>query len=68
MSALEPHTTLSFDGVRAKLAVVRERLNRPLTLGEKILYGKLEDPKGQDIKRGTSYLRLLPDRVAMQVG
>jgi aconitate hydratase len=68
MSALEPHATLSFEGVRAKLAVVRQRLNRPLTLGEKVLYGKLEDPQGQEMKRGTSYLRLLPDRVAMQVG
>ena len=41
-------------------------MNRPLTLGEKILYGRLEDPKGQDIERGESYLRLRPDRVAMQ--
>lgn len=67
ISPLEPNTPLSYDKVRARLAIVRERLNRPLTLGEKILYGKLEDPKGQDIKRGASYLRLLPDRVAMQV-
>ena len=37
-----------------------------MTLGEKILYGRLEDPKGQDIERGESYLRLFPDRVAMQ--
>ncbi len=66
MSALEPHTTLSFDGLRSKLAIVRERLGRPLTLGEKILYGKLEDPKGQELKRGSAYLRLIPDRVAMQ--
>jgi hypothetical protein len=67
MSPLEPKSALSYDKVRERLAIVRERLNRPLTLGEKILYGKLEDPKGQDIKRGASYLRLLPDRVAMQV-
>ncbi len=67
ISALEPNTPLSYDAARARLAIVRERLNRPLTLGEKVLYSKLEDPKGQDIKRGSSYLRLLPDRVAMQV-
>ncbi len=66
ISALDPKTTLSFEPSRARLAVVRERLNRPLTLAEKVLYGKLQDPKGQDIKRGSSYLRLLPDRVAMQ--
>ena len=37
------------------------RLNRPLTLSEKILYGHLDDPHGQDIERGTSYLKLRPD-------
>lgn len=42
------------------------RLSRPLTLSEKILYSHLDDPKGQDIERGVSYLRLRPDRVAMQ--
>lgn len=45
MSPLEPGSSLSYEAVRARLSVVRERLNRPLTLGEKILYGKLEDPK-----------------------
>ena len=43
------------------------RLKRPLTLSEKILYGHLDQPKTQDIERGVSYLRLRPDRVAMQV-
>ena len=37
-----------------------------MTLSEKILYSHLDDPAGQDIERGTSYLRLRPDRVAMQ--
>lgn len=42
------------------------RLNRPMTLSEKVLYSHLDDSKNQDIERGTSYLRLRPDRVAMQ--
>ena len=42
------------------------RLRRPLTLSEKVVYGHLDDPKNQDIMRGTSYLLLRPDRVAMQ--
>lgn len=42
------------------------RLNRPLTLSEKIVYGHLDDPHNQDIDRGRTYLRLHPDRVAMQ--
>ena len=48
------------------LAIVRKRLNRPLTYGEKILYSHLDDPHNQDIERGTSYLKLRPDRVACQ--
>lgn len=42
------------------------RLNRPLTLSEKIVYGHLDNPHDQDIDRGRTYLRLRPDRVAMQ--
>ncbi|MFN7453533.1 MAG: aconitate hydratase [Pseudobdellovibrionaceae bacterium] len=49
-----------------RLAVVRNRLGRPLTLGEKIVYGHLDDPQGQDLERGKSFLQLRPDRVAMQ--
>ena len=30
------------------------------------MYSHLDDPKNQDIQRGVSYLRLRPDRVAMQ--
>ncbi|CAJ0830536.1 11694_t:CDS:2 [Entrophospora sp. SA101] len=43
-----------------------KRLNRPLTLSEKVLYGHLDDPHGQEIIRGQSYLKLRPDRVACQ--
>ncbi|KAK6046732.1 putative aconitate hydratase [Cooperia oncophora] len=41
-------------------------LKRPLTLSEKILYGHLDQPDKEHIERGVSYLRLRPDRVAMQ--
>lgn len=30
------------------------------------MYGHLDDPVGQEIERGRTYLRLRPDRVAMQ--
>ncbi|MCB0350401.1 MAG: aconitate hydratase, partial [Bdellovibrionales bacterium] len=52
--------------MRERLAIVRKRVNRPLTLAEKILYGHLDDPKGQDLTRDKSFLLLRPDRVAMQ--
>ena len=49
-----------------RLAIVRKRLGRPLTLTEKILYGHLADPQGQELTAGSSYLLLNPDRLAMQ--
>jgi aconitate hydratase len=49
-----------------RLAIVRKRLNRPLTLAEKIIYGHLDDPQNQEMERGKSFLNLRPDRVAMQ--
>lgn len=49
-----------------RLSIIRQRLGRPLTLAEKVLFGHLDDPKNQDLKRGESFLLLRPDRVAMQ--
>lgn len=49
-----------------RLPSFAHRLNRPLTLSEKIVYGHLDDPANQEIERGKTYLRLRPDRVAMQ--
>lgn len=51
---------------RDNLKIIRERLNRPLTLAEKVVYGHLSDPQKQDLTRGESFLLLNPDRVAMQ--
>jgi aconitate hydratase len=49
-----------------RLAVIRKRLNRPLTLAEKVVFGHLDDPQNQELVRGSSFLQLRPDRVAMQ--
>lgn len=49
-----------------RLQIVRKRLNKPLTLAEKVVYGHLDDPEHQELQRGLSYLKLRPDRVAMQ--
>ncbi|KAH8653324.1 aconitase family-domain-containing protein [Xylariales sp. PMI_506] len=57
---------INYKKMSENLAVVRSRLNRPLTYAEKILYSHLDDPLNQDIERGVSYLRLRPDRVACQ--
>jgi len=55
-----------YQTTREKTEVIRQRLNRSLTLAEKIIYGHLDDPKNQEINRGSSFLLLRPDRVAMQ--
>ena len=57
---------LDYGKLEKTLEIVKERLQRPLTLSEKILYSHLTEPKEQDIVRGGSYLQLTPDRVAMQ--
>lgn len=57
---------VNYAGMKEKLNIVRSRLNRPLTYAEKILYSHLDDPHGQEIERGKSYLKLRPDRVACQ--
>ncbi|KAL5637592.1 hypothetical protein ACGC1H_004115 [Rhizoctonia solani] len=66
MSPLESGNYINYQRIEDALAIVRQRLNRPLTLSEKILYGHLDDPANQDITRGVSYLKLRPDRVACQ--
>ncbi len=66
MSKFDQQSVMPYEKLVQRLEVVKSRLGRPLTLSEKVLYSHLEDPKGQDIVRGESYLRLRPDRVAMQ--
>ncbi|KOX71536.1 Aconitate hydratase, mitochondrial [Melipona quadrifasciata] len=82
MSKFDKDNYLPYDKLEERLRTVKKRqvlnvcligahptvyiLNRPLTLSEKVLYSHLDEPDKQEIVRGTSYLRLRPDRVAMQ--
>nr|CAD7423399.1 unnamed protein product [Timema monikensis] len=66
MSNFDSSAYLPYEKLQSNLNVVKQRLNRPLTLSEKVLYSHIDEPTTQDIERGTSYLRLRPDRVAMQ--
>lgn len=66
-----PETNLAlvkacFEKLEKSIEILRSRLNRPLTMSEKILLGHLEDPQNQKLERGKATLSLLPDRVAMQ--
>ncbi len=56
----------TYEKTRKNLEIVKSRLNRPLNLAEKILFGHLSDPQNQDLTAGKSFLLLNPDRVAMQ--
>ncbi len=49
-----------------RLAVIRKRLNRPLSLAEKLIFGHLDEPAAADVTPGKAYIQLRPDRVAMQ--
>ncbi|ORX46015.1 aconitate hydratase [Piromyces finnis] len=66
MSAFDQNNFIQYEKMAENVKLVRERLNRPLTYAEKIVYGHLADPKNQVIERGNSYLNLHPDRVACQ--
>jgi aconitate hydratase len=51
----------------AKVDAAREKLGRPLTLSEKILFSHLYDKNDfKDFSRGKDYVNFQPDRVAMQ--
>jgi aconitate hydratase len=49
-----------------RVALGRQRLGRPLTLAEKILFNHLDDAAHAPVERGRSYSDFRPDRVAMQ--
>ncbi|KAI9260164.1 aconitate hydratase [Sporodiniella umbellata] len=66
MSNLEKEKYINYQRIEDNLEIVRKRLNRSLTLSEKVVYGHLDDAHNQDIVRGKSYLKLRPDRVACQ--
>ena len=55
-----------YERTRARLATIRKRFGRPLTLTEKVLFGHLDDPERAELDAGKAYVELRPDRVAMQ--
>lgn len=65
MSRFDTENYLPYDKLEKNLKIVKNQLNRPLTASEKILYSHLDNPESE-IVRGESYLKLRPDRVAMQ--
>ncbi len=56
----------AYQKMEANLKTVRERLDRPMSLAEKVLLSHLDDPASAELTPGESYLQLRPDRVAHQ--
>eukprot|EP01113_Clastostelium_recurvatum_P035962 TRINITY_DN506_c0_g1_i1.p1 TRINITY_DN506_c0_g1~~TRINITY_DN506_c0_g1_i1.p1 ORF type:complete len:791 (+),score=258.99 TRINITY_DN506_c0_g1_i1:139-2373(+) len=65
MSKFEKDRKIDYGKIEKTLDEYRKHHNKPLTLAEKILYSHLDDPSTQ-VERGKTYLKLRPDRVAMQ--
>ena len=55
-----------YDTMNRNLKVVRRRLDRPLTLADKVLLSHLDNPEDQEMIAGKSYLNVRPDRVILQ--
>lgn len=55
-----------YEKMDAAVALGRQRLGRPLTLTEKILFNHMSDPQSQALQRGKASAQLRPDRVALQ--
>lgn len=64
ISNLERNAYLPYPILQHALHKLRQRLDRPLTLSEKVLYTHLRDPLQQELERGKSFLLLDPDRAA----
>ena len=55
-----------YERMDTTLAAVRQQLQRPLTLIDKVLLSHLDDPSVARFERGASYIQLRPDRVLLQ--
>ena len=66
----EPDTIQRIEAAYAKLddavAIARRRIDRPLSLAEKILFGHFTDPETQPLERGQDHASLQVDRVCLQ--
>ena len=67
LSKYEPDVLLedTYSKLAANIDIVKAKLNKPMNLAEKVVYGHLDDPHNSELVRGESYLKLRPDRVAI---
>ena len=48
------------------IAIIKKRLGRALTYGEKILFGHRDNAAEAELEAGKSYVKTRPDRIALQ--
>ncbi|CAG8365353.1 unnamed protein product [Penicillium salamii] len=65
LSRLES-STINLNKFPSTVKTLRDRLKRPLTYAEKVLYSHLDDTFDERIERGKSQLKLRPLRIACQ--
>ena len=56
----------AYERMDVNIEIVRKRLGRSLTYGEKVLYGHLDNPREAELEVGTAYIKTRPDRIALQ--
>ncbi|PLB51460.1 putative aconitase [Aspergillus steynii IBT 23096] len=66
LSRLEPQQRVDLTQFTNNVRRVRDRLNRPLSYAEKVLYSHLDPEFDGPITRGSSQLKLRPRRIACQ--
>lgn len=66
ISHFDKDVYMPYEKMASNLKIIQDRLQRPFTMSEKVVYSHLDDAVNEEVERGTSYLKLRPDRVAMQ--
>lgn len=67
LSQFDEDTYIDYEKIVRNCDIIRRKQNRPQTYAEKVLYGHQDQvDKIDKIQRGISYLKQIPDRVAMQ--
>ncbi len=56
----------TYQKMDANIGIIKKRLGRALTFGEKILYGHLDNAAETELESGKSYVKTRPDRIALQ--
>ena len=56
----------TYQRMEENITIIKERLGRGLTYGEKILFGHLDNAAEAELEAGKAYVKTRPDRIALQ--